>query len=102
MWLAIPLSVLVSWKHAALDQVGESNANPFEGGANDIPISQLCTSIELDLRLLLKIVVIGGRGLIGSRVVEQLAQRFPPSLRPTCRTFRPRRCSRWPPTISAR
>ena len=53
VWLAIPLSVLVSWMYAALDQVGESSANPFEGGANDIPISQLCTSIELDLRLLL-------------------------------------------------
>ncbi|HYG07934.1 MAG TPA: bestrophin family ion channel [Stenotrophomonas sp.] len=52
-WLAIPLSVLVSWMYAALDQVGESSANPFEGGANDIPISQICTDIETDLRQLL-------------------------------------------------
>lgn len=52
-WLAIPLSVLVSWMYAALDQVGESSANPFEGGANDIPISQICASIEVDLRQLL-------------------------------------------------
>jgi len=52
-WLAIPLSVLVSWMYASLDQVGESSANPFEGGANDIPISQICTSIEVDLRQLL-------------------------------------------------
>ncbi len=53
VWLAIPLSVLVSWMYASLDQVGESSANPFEGGANDIPISQICVSIELDLRQLL-------------------------------------------------
>jgi len=52
-WLAIPLSVLVSWMYASLDQVGESSANPFEGGANDIPISQICNSIEVDLRQLL-------------------------------------------------
>jgi len=53
VWLAIPLSVLVSWMYAALDQVGESSANPFEGGANDIPISQLCGTIERDLRQML-------------------------------------------------
>ncbi len=53
VWLAIPLGVLVSWMYVALDQVGESSANPFEGGANDIPISQLCTGIELELRQML-------------------------------------------------
>jgi ion channel-forming bestrophin family protein len=53
VWLAIPLSVLVSWMYLALDQVGESSSNPFEGGANDIPISRICTSIETDLRQLL-------------------------------------------------
>ena len=53
VWLAIPLSVLISWMYAALDQVGESSSNPFEGGANDVPISQICASIEVDLRELL-------------------------------------------------
>lgn len=53
VWLAIPLSVLIGWMYAALDQVGESSANPFEGGANDVPISQLCAAIEQDLRQLL-------------------------------------------------
>ena len=52
-WLAIPLGVLVSWMYTALDQVGEASANPFEGGANDIPISQICIDIEADLRQLL-------------------------------------------------
>ncbi|WP_245318292.1 MULTISPECIES: hypothetical protein [unclassified Mesorhizobium] len=31
----------------SLDQVGESSANPFEGNANDVPISQICRDIEL-------------------------------------------------------
>jgi putative membrane protein len=53
VWLAIPLGVLISWMYAGLDQVGESSANPFEGGANDVPISQICTAIEIDLRQLL-------------------------------------------------
>jgi putative membrane protein len=50
VWLVIPLSVLISWMFLSMDQVGESTANPFEGGANDVPISQICREIELDMR----------------------------------------------------
>lgn len=50
VWLAVPLSALICWMYVALDQVGESSSNPFEGGANDIPISQICSVIEMDLR----------------------------------------------------
>jgi putative membrane protein len=53
VWFAIPLSVLISWIYTSLDRVGESTANPFEGGANDVPITQICREIELDLRLTL-------------------------------------------------
>lgn len=53
VWLAIPLSVLLSWMYTSLDRVGESTANPFEGGANDVPISSICRAIELDLRQML-------------------------------------------------
>jgi len=52
-WLAVPFSVLVGWMYVALDQVGESTENPFEGGANDVPITHLCRCIEADLRALL-------------------------------------------------
>jgi len=52
-WLAIPFSVLVAWMYVALDQVGESTENPFEGGANDVPITHVCRQIEGDLRELL-------------------------------------------------
>lgn len=49
IWLVIPFSVLISWVYTSLEQVGESTENPFEGNANDVPISQLCRIIEIDL-----------------------------------------------------
>lgn len=57
-WLAVPFSVLVGWMYVGLDQVGESTENPFEGGANDVPITHICRTIELELRTML-----GERGL---------------------------------------
>ena len=52
-WLTIPFSALVSWMYVSLDQVGESTENPFEGGANDVPISQISRLVEIDLRQML-------------------------------------------------
>src|SRR5262245_18626245 len=52
-WLTIPFSALVSWMYVSLDQVGESTENPFEGGANDVPISQISRLVEIELRELL-------------------------------------------------
>ena len=53
VWFVIPFSVLISWLYTSLGQVGESTENPFEGSANDVPISQFCEIIEVDLRELL-------------------------------------------------
>jgi ion channel-forming bestrophin family protein len=53
VWLVIPFSVLISWIYTSLEQVGESTESPFEGGANDVPISQMCRAVEVDLRELL-------------------------------------------------
>jgi putative membrane protein len=50
VWFVIPFSVLISWIYTSLDQVGESTENPFEGGANDVPISQMCLLAEIDIR----------------------------------------------------
>ncbi|GAB3569158.1 bestrophin family ion channel [Spirosoma luteolum] len=50
VWLTIPFSTLVSWVFTAMDKVGESSENPFEGGPNDIPMTALCRTIEIDLR----------------------------------------------------
>ena len=52
-WLAIPFSALVSWMYVSLDQVGESTENPFEGGANDVPISHISRLVEIELREML-------------------------------------------------
>ncbi|PSL33329.1 bestrophin family protein [Chitinophaga ginsengisoli] len=53
IWLVIPFSVIISWMYTSLEQVGESTENPFEGTPNDVPISQLCRNIEIDLREML-------------------------------------------------
>lgn len=50
IWLTVPFCTLLGWMYLSLDQVGESTSNPFEGNANDVPISQICRDIEIDLR----------------------------------------------------
>ena len=50
IWAGVPLGVLVSWLYTSLNQVVESTENPFEGGANDVPISRICERIEVELR----------------------------------------------------
>ena len=53
VWLSVPLSLLILWMYTSLDQVGESTENPFEGGANDVPISHICQEIEAEMREML-------------------------------------------------
>jgi putative membrane protein len=53
IWLTIPFSLLVSWVFTSLEKVGESTENPFEGGANDVPVTALSRTIEIDLREML-------------------------------------------------
>ena len=53
VWLVIPFSVLISWVFTSLEQVGESTENPFEGSANDVPISQMSRAVEIDIREML-------------------------------------------------
>ncbi|MGB7393283.1 MAG: bestrophin family ion channel [Pricia sp.] len=54
VWLTIPFSVIVGWVFTSLEKVGESTENPFEGGANDIPMASLSRTIEIDLREMLE------------------------------------------------
>lgn len=54
VWLTIPFSVIVGWVFTSLERVGESTENPFEGGANDIPMASLSRTIEIDLREMLE------------------------------------------------
>ena len=53
VWLVIPFSVLISWVYTSLEQVGDSTENPFEGSANDVPISQMSRTAEIDIREML-------------------------------------------------
>jgi ion channel-forming bestrophin family protein len=52
-WATIPFSLLVGWVFNGMEKIGESTENPFEGGANDVPITTLSRTIEIDLRELL-------------------------------------------------
>jgi putative membrane protein len=53
VWFVIPFSLLISWVYTSLDQVGESTENPFEGSANDVPISQMSRTLEIDVKEML-------------------------------------------------
>lgn len=50
IWLNIPFSAIVAWVFNVLDTIGESAVNPFEGSANDVPITQISRTIEIDMR----------------------------------------------------
>ena len=50
VWATIPIASLVSWIFHMIDKIGESSENPFEGGPNDVPISAMARTIEIDLR----------------------------------------------------
>lgn len=52
-WLTIPFSMLVSWVFHTLDKIGTASENPFEGGPNDVPMTALARTIEIDLREML-------------------------------------------------
>ncbi|HTF16887.1 MAG TPA: bestrophin family ion channel [Chryseolinea sp.] len=49
IWFNIPFSAMVTWAFHTLDTVGESSVNPFEGSANDVPITQISRTIEIDM-----------------------------------------------------
>lgn len=53
VWLTIPFSALVAWVFNMMEKIGESTENPFEGSANDVPITALTRTIEIDLREML-------------------------------------------------
>lgn len=50
IFLMIPLSVLVSWIFTTMEKVGSNSEDPFEGRINDVPMTALCKTIEIDLK----------------------------------------------------
>lgn len=49
IWLTIPFGALSGWIFTTLEKIGEATESPFEGSANDIPITQMSRMIEIDL-----------------------------------------------------
>lgn len=50
IWLSIPFSALSTWIFTTMEKIGESTESPFEGSANDVPITAMSRAIEIDLR----------------------------------------------------
>jgi len=44
---------LLSWVFHTMEKIGENTENPFEGGPNDVPITDLSRGIEIDIRELI-------------------------------------------------
>lgn len=49
IWLGIPFSALSCWIFTTLEKIGESTESPFEGSANDVPITAISRNIQIDL-----------------------------------------------------
>jgi putative membrane protein len=52
-WILIPLTALIIWIFFLMEKIGDYSENPFENSYNDIPITSLSRSIEIDLRELI-------------------------------------------------
>ena len=50
IWLTVPICVLISWVFYTMETVGDSSEDPFENYINDVPMTALCRTIEIDLR----------------------------------------------------
>ncbi|PCJ65313.1 MAG: hypothetical protein COA58_10670 [Bacteroidetes bacterium] len=50
VWMSIPFYVIVAWIFHTMERIGRTGENPFEGTANDVPISTMARGVEIDLR----------------------------------------------------
>lgn len=50
IWFTLPFYVIVAWIFHTMERIGRTGENPFEGTANDVPISTIARGIEIDLR----------------------------------------------------
>lgn len=49
VWMTIPFSALSGWIFTTMERIGETSENPFEGSANDVPITTISRNIEIDM-----------------------------------------------------
>lgn len=52
-WLAVPFCILISWIYYTMEIIGDNSEDPFENFLNDVPMTALCRTIEIDLREML-------------------------------------------------
>ena len=50
IWLSVPFYITIAWVFNTMEKIGRTGENPFEGTANDVPISTIAKGIEIDLR----------------------------------------------------
>jgi len=53
VWLAVPFNAIVTWVFILMEMIGDYSENPFEGTYNDVPISSISRTIEIDLKEIL-------------------------------------------------
>lgn len=53
VWLEVPFSAIVTWVFVLMEMIGDYSENPFEGLYNDVPISSISRSVEIDMREML-------------------------------------------------
>ncbi len=53
VWLTVPFSAMVTWVFVLMEMIGDYSENPFEGTYNDVPISAISRTIEIDLKEML-------------------------------------------------
>lgn len=53
VWLTVPFSGLIIWVFFLMEMIGDFSENPFEGTNNDVPITTISRSIEIDLKEML-------------------------------------------------
>lgn len=50
MILCPMVSGLLTWIYFLMEMIGDYSENPFEGTYNDVPITSIARTIEIDLR----------------------------------------------------
>jgi ion channel-forming bestrophin family protein len=53
VWFTVPTHIIVSWIFNTMEKVGDTSENPFENGINDVPMTAICRTIEIDLKEML-------------------------------------------------
>lgn len=54
IFVAVPITILISWVYFMMEAVGDFSENPFQGVPWDVPMLSLCRTIEIDLREMLE------------------------------------------------